>query len=225
MADVQWAQVIPSLLGGGAAGAVLKHFFDLWLRRPQPVRCFIDVDRVFNAEKTAPIVGSVSISHGTDEYQLANLSVARVVVTNRGNLDRDSIDLGVTISGPYEAVFAEGASDDHHHKADVLTDVRPNSVIKTVDFRFRPFNRGDRYTAKLFVHSPAGASLEPGHISLSTPAPVRLIRSTRVDEQVATALVTNTRMIAVWWVAALAATIAFTATILDVFIGWSHFGR
>lgn len=170
MSELNWIQVAASLLGGGAAGAVITILVTAFRSRRQPVGFRIDVLPVFRrAVHDARFSPSVTVSDGDATLHFDNLFLASIDLVNRGNRDKAAFPVGFTLAQGDAAILAECSTPDRHHAATVAIAPTPAKARQDVDYNLSPFNRGDLYRVKLYVYTSGG---DPGEIRVGSPEPV-----------------------------------------------------
>jgi hypothetical protein len=177
--NLQTLQVAGAFVGGGLAGAIITNIVTVYRARLQPVGKRIDVAPLFSPGFTAAALSpTITVSDGTRSYQLNNLHVADIQITNRGNRDMPTFKFGITLSGGDGAVHVEGDTQDRHHIVE-HTSVTPAAALPDVDFTLTPLNRGDAYTIKVFVVAAGG---KPGVITISSSEAVRFVEMPSLTE-------------------------------------------
>lgn len=173
MVDISWWQIIPALIGGGAAGAIINAIITAHRNRIQPVGQRIEITPVFRqAESSAGLRAKIAIAQNDSTATFENLFIAKIQVLNKGNTDFTTFPFGVTLSGGDVCIHAEHMSPDRHHKISQDPLVTPQNPADEVDFILTPFNRKDYYTFKFYIVIPDDAS-DPKDIELSTSLPIR----------------------------------------------------
>src|SRR5713101_2301831 len=98
MDSIAWIQVLPALLGGGAAGAVISTAVTARRARIQPVGHRIEVVPVFRQTvRPSSMRAKLALTEGEETKTFENLFLADVQVVNRGNQDITEFNFGVTL--------------------------------------------------------------------------------------------------------------------------------
>jgi hypothetical protein len=185
MADTNWIAVSASLLGGGAAGAIITTLVNLFRNRKQPVAYHYEMVPVFKGAMLggSDVTATLNLGLRTGDYDLpiSNLSVVNVEVVNSGNKDLTSFRFGLTLTDGDHAVHCDASTPDRHHKAEIIKAFDPADPTAGVDLEVVPFNRGDAYTFTLYVVVVDGKD-RPGEIRLSSQEPVIFRKSPNIQE-------------------------------------------
>jgi hypothetical protein len=185
MGEIKWVQVIVALLGGGAAGAIINAIVSAYRARRQPVGRRVDVLPVFR--QTGGGVGlraKIAITHDNQTTTFENLFLAEVQVVNSGNSDIIEFEFGATLGDGDRCIYVEAVAPDRHHRVAEQTPTTPQAPQHEVDFKLKPFNRGDSYSFKLYVVIPEGQD-EPKAVRLGSSSPVRFVEMPTVGEVLA----------------------------------------
>lgn len=183
MDQIQLLQIGASIIGGGAAGAIITGLVTSYKARILPIGKRIEVSPLFTSDFGGPnFTTCITVSDGTTDYNFPNLHVAEILLINRGNRDLSSFSFGITLSGKDKVVHVEPLSQDRHHVASLINTCTPMAPSSALDFKLCPLNRGDSYTLKLFIVAEAD---EPTALSISSPEPVRFTEIPSVAETLA----------------------------------------
>ena len=173
----QWIiSIVAALIGGGAMGAVINALVTKYKNRRQPVVYKMEVIEAFkkNPDLEANLALQINDPLGTRKVlEVDRLSVASITLTNEGNQDSDEFEFGITMKGTNEAVRVIPITQDRHHKVEILTPVDFTNPTRELDFRLRPFHRGDPYTLNVYFTYEDS----PGTIELSTAHPTVFIET------------------------------------------------
>lgn len=170
MRDFAWIPVIATLVGGGAAGAILTMLVTAYRNRRQPVGYRIDILPVFRQTVSdSRFSATVRVADGDQTLEFDNLYVASIELVNRGNRDMSTFPVGFTLAPNDAALFAESITADRHHVSTVVVPPTPLTPRRDVDYTLTPFNRRDAYRFKLFIYTAGG---DPGQIEIGSPEPV-----------------------------------------------------
>lgn len=182
MQDINWYQVVPALLGGGAFGAIIKIAYDYYASRAQPIGKRVEMTTVFQKQKSqSDLKATISLVHDNASDSFHNLYLANVEIRNKGNKDMLSFDFGLTLNGGDNCVYLETATPDRHHSVSLNTTVNPNSPSNIIDFKLTPFNRKDSYKFTLYIVIPENKE-SPEDLFFSSPCPVKFIHMPTVKE-------------------------------------------
>ncbi len=182
MADISWWQIIPALIGGGAAGAIINAALTVHRNRIQPVGRRIEITPIFRqADNSTGLRAKIAIAHNCSTATFDNLFIAEIQVLNRGNTDFTSFSFGVTLSGGDVCIHVEHISPDRHHEVTQKPVTTPQDPSYVIDFLLKPFNRKDSYTFKFYIVIPDSAS-DPKDIELSTSLPIRFAEMPTASE-------------------------------------------
>ena len=108
MQGINWMHVIVALLGGGAAGAIIKAIVSAHRSRRQPVGRRVNLLPVFRQSGgPSALRAKIAIMHNGDTTTFENLFLAEVQVVNRGNRDIDEFEFGATL-GNGDRCISEG---------------------------------------------------------------------------------------------------------------------
>lgn len=178
MADINWLPTVISVVGGGAAGAIITLVVTTFRSRKQPIGYRIDIVPIFSKGKIGGDLEADlrlgSIFGGSGEG-VPNLYIAEMELVNRGNTDFQTFQMGLTLASKNVAVHCSITSADRHHEAKVLTVIAPGAPVGEVDFQLAPFNRSDVYRLKLYLVVLAETE-EPGQITPGSREPVIFTR-------------------------------------------------
>lgn len=189
MTDTNWIIIGASLIGGGAAGAVITAIGSVVRNRKQAIAYRTEVDPLFKGGMfPSGMRASLTLFSPTGGYaqEIPNLFVANIEVMNRGNKDYDSFKLGFTLSNGDSAVHCAVNSSDRHRQAQIVTTLGPGTPVNEIDFLLVPFNRQDQYKFTLYVVTQYGAE-RPGEIRLGSTEPVIFSQAPSVAEVAAEA--------------------------------------
>ena len=175
MTAENWIQLAATLLGGGAAGAVITLAVN-HQRAKRPVVGFrTEQVPVFQGGtlgdsdvKAKLVLSSLSGGHGFD---IPNLFIVKLELINRGSRDFPKLPMGITLTGGDAVVHIASKSSDRHHAVNVVNPPGPAMPLSAVDFELVPFNRGDSYQLNLYIVVPQQTG-EPQQIECSSPEPV-----------------------------------------------------
>ena len=104
----------------------------------------------FQSLQAVLTVGDSDSSSGPGRI-VKNLSLARIFLINKGNVDIERFDFGATLKGSNEAIEVRAETPDRHHALDILKPVDLLHPTNELDFTLRPFNRGDKYKISVFL--------------------------------------------------------------------------
>jgi hypothetical protein len=184
LADTNWITIGASILGGGAAGAVINSVVSAWRNRKQTIAYRIEIDPLFRgSDFLADVRASLTLYSPTGGYaqEIPSLFVVNIEVVNRGNKDYSSFNLGFTLSEHDSAVYCVPSSSDRHRQARVVTVLGPGAPVREIDCLLVPFNRMDRYKFNLYVVAEHGAQV-PGDIKLGSTEPIVFSEAPTVTE-------------------------------------------
>lgn len=176
MADTIWLTVAASVLGGGAAGAVITAVVSAVRSRKQAIAYRSEILPVFNGGMFADseIVATLTLSsllQGGYAQNIPNLSVANIEIINHGNKDYPEFKLGFSLSEGDAALHCVANALDRHHQVRFQTKLGPATPTTELDFVLAPFNRQDQYSFTLYVVAQEGRA-NPDEIKLGSPEPV-----------------------------------------------------
>jgi hypothetical protein len=166
-----WAP-FASLVGGGAVGALITSVVTARRSKIQPVGYRLEIERMF-----AGVAGpenrkiKISVADGEKKAEFDNLHQITLTVLNKGNKGIDEFTFGVELPLNYGAILYDVDAPDRHHTLSVLTPPSPDTPLRQIDLKVKPFNRRDRYTLSLYVNGPS-ESLDSSMVKLSSPAEV-----------------------------------------------------
>jgi hypothetical protein len=187
MAETNWFQIGASVLGGGAAGAVIASVVTAVRSRKQPIGYRVDVVPVFKGTLgESDLCARLIISGPSQDVKLDNLFLAEVQLVNRGNTDFAKLEMGITLSGGDRAVHLITISPDRHHRILVSNSPTPAAPTQEIDFQLVPFNRRDSYGLKTYLVIAQGAQ-EPGTLLFGSPEAVVFTRMPTLTELAAEA--------------------------------------
>jgi hypothetical protein len=156
-----WLPVIAiagSLLGGGMMGSIITLLVTNHRNRRQPVGYSIEIIDVFKQNPNFPSLRAfLDIGEdpetGADHAHalLANFSIVRIKVVNKGNQDLANFKMGITLDKDTDAFDIKVETLDRHHVCEILTPVSIADTKNELDFSLRPFSRNDLYTITVYV--------------------------------------------------------------------------
>jgi hypothetical protein len=187
MADVtqgiNWFQVVPALIGGGAMGALLTAAIASFKSRTQPVRYEIRMEKIFGSQPSeTALFAKASVMFDDHTCTYTNLTFATLEIVNTGNKDIDRFIFGVTLSPGSVVVFSEMEGADRHHEISTAHLARPNNPRVAMDFTCTPFNKANAYLIKLYIINTNDMPSD-AKIDLSTPMPVRFSAAPPFSDQ------------------------------------------
>ncbi len=182
METIAWFQVVPALLGGGAAGALINAFITTRRARIQPIGHRIEVIPVFrHTGSPLSLTAKIAISHDDNSITFDNLFLANIQIVNRGNRDIDEFPFGITLGHGDSCIHIETSSPDRHHVIIQKTAVNPQSPQSEIDFILKPFNRRDSYLLRLYLVVPKEEE-KPKEIILGSSYPIRFTAMPTIAE-------------------------------------------
>ncbi|SRR5258708_1393531 len=186
-----WITIVASLLGGGAAGAIITAIVNALKNRKQTIAYRIEIIPIFSGGMFggSDIVATLTLSSILKvgyAQNIPNLVVANIEVANRGNRDYPEFKIGLTFSDGDVALHCAVGLMDRHHQAQIRTQLGPGAPTGEIDFLLVPFNRKDQYKFTLYVVARDGAG-KLGKINLGSPAPVTFNQVPTVAETLAKA--------------------------------------
>lgn len=156
MADINWIQVGIGALSGGAVGALINQYFHFRRNRVQSIGRNIELKSFFNATDNESLSTQISITGTTQEYKFTNIFTASIRLINKGNIDFEKFNFGVTLPEEVKAIKVIKNSTDRHHE--IILDNEPTleNQISEFDIKLKPFNRKDIYDLDLQLTSAKG---------------------------------------------------------------------
>ncbi|MGB6067278.1 MAG: hypothetical protein WBG50_20930 [Desulfomonilaceae bacterium] len=198
MEEINWVQVIPALIGGGAAGAIINAAVSAYRDRLQPIGLRIEILPVFkHSSSESPLTAKIAASFDGITSTFNNLFLVDVQVVNRGNRDIAEFKFGATLSEGDTCIFVEPFPPDRHHVLRQVMPPTPQVPRNEIDFELEPFNRRDIYSLKLYIVVPE-AKVEPSKIELSSPSPIRFIDMPTAREVLLKATTASYPILRVW---------------------------
>lgn len=183
--EIQWVPVAVSLVGGGAAGAVITAIVTSVRNRRQPIGKRAEIIRLFKDGLGHPsLTTRITVSDGTSDHHYSNLFIAELLIANRGNQDIPAFRFGVTLLEGDQAIYVQPQTADRHHELKVVTPVCPDTPRSEIDFEASPLNRGDSYTIRLYITMPEGKG-EPTPIRFSSAHAIKFVEMPTVSETLA----------------------------------------
>lgn len=185
--DFPWLPVLAivgSLLGGGMMGSIVTLLVTNYRNRRQPIGFSTEIVDVFKQNPELPSLRAMlqfALPEETEVFgsmMLANLSIIRVKVTNKGNQDFAEFRMGITLEDETEAFNVKIESSDRHHLGEVLTPIAYENPTNELDFALKPFNRGDPYTINVHVTYKKAV----GPIKLSTAHSTKFVEISSLNE-------------------------------------------
>jgi len=187
-ADLPWLPIVAiagSLLGGGMMGSIITLLVTNYRNRRQPVGYSIEIIDVFKQNPELPSLRAMLQFPLPEEsgevygsIMLANLSIIRVKVTNKGNQDFAEFKMGMTLEDETEAFNTRIETLDRHHIGEVLTPVDYENPTNELDFALKPFNRSEAYTINTYVTYKKAV----GEIRLGSPHSTRFVEIGSLNE-------------------------------------------
>ena len=165
-----------TLIGGGAAGALINAFVSWRRNRSQPVGYRIEKKPLFqNLAANESLLFRVTALHQGMQFPVDNLYTVQVDIINRGNQDRPTFAFGITLPEGHQAIALESTGRDRHHLFEKQPDISPAAPIPELDFVVKPFNRGDEYSLRFYVTSSDIETDTESPILISSSEPVSFI--------------------------------------------------
>jgi hypothetical protein len=174
-----WIAIPVTLIGGGAVGALITAYVTHRRSSKQPIGYTEEIIHIFREGQNFPRLAKLIVAEhpfgvGT-EKPVNNLSLARIILINKGNQDLDEFAFGITMEGPYKVVDVRMKDPDRHHKMRVS--IEEEVPLINPDFSLTPFNRGDEYGVDIyFTYEQA-----PGLLKLSTSHPCKFIEMSKLN--------------------------------------------
>ena len=184
MADVQWIPVVASLIGGGAAGAVITAFVTTHRGRIQPVKYHMELKELFSGVSPGPSTNvQVILSDKGVVYAFSNLQQVSLEITNGGNVDRANFKFSLSFPESTKIIFVEAKDADRNHRFTAKPEISPSKPVDVLDFEIAPFNRRDVYEVTAYITEASGLKIQD--IKLTSPAPVLFAYSPSTAEMLA----------------------------------------
>lgn len=182
MADISLWQIVPALIGGGAAGALINAAFTARSNRIQPIGRRIEITPIFRqGDNSSGLRAKIAIADNGSIATFENLFFVDIQLVNKGNIDIESFPFGVTLSGGDECVHVEHTAPNRHHIISQSPVIKPQNPSNEIDFTLTPFNRKDSYLFKLYIVIPDDAK-DPKNIILGSPNPIKFAEMPTVSE-------------------------------------------
>lgn len=182
MAGISWWQIVPALIGGGAAGALINVVLTAHRNRIQPIGRRIEITPIFRqADNSSGLRAKIAIACNDNTATFENLFIANIQVINKGNTDIEAFPFGVTLSGGDQCIHIDHTSPNRHHEVTQSPLITPQNPTNEIDFTLKPFNRKDSYLFKLYIVIPDNA-IDLQDIELSSPNPIRFTEIPTVSE-------------------------------------------
>jgi hypothetical protein len=172
--------ITATLIGGGAAGAIIKAIIDKRRNKIQPIKKSVEISNIFVPNKIVDnFVSKITLTGSTSSYYFDDMQIVKIELTNNGNKDFKEFAFGVTFSDDIVAVNVKTNTSDRHHVVDFTPEVYFNSPTQIIDFKLSPFNRKDIYRFEILL--TAGTNMKETDISFSTIEPIRFIDSNTIS--------------------------------------------
>jgi hypothetical protein len=176
MPDIQWPQIVASLIGGGAAGAIITAFVTRHRNRIQPIRYKLEIKELFAGVTAGPSTSvQVVLNDKGVVHAFGNLQQVNLEINNRGNVDREKFNFSLSFPHDTKIVLLEANDADRNHKFTSRPEISPAKPVDVLDFEIQPFNRGDVYEVTAYVAD--AEALKEDDILLTSPAPVSFVAS------------------------------------------------
>ncbi len=194
-------RVLGPYLTGGLVGALVSAAIAHYRSRVQPIHYETSVlPLTFKPDESFRLT---AIDPRGDKHAVFRLFTANVFITNRSNQDFDQFDFGLTLPPGLTALEVDIITPDRGHTAEKYRDTamdkaeRPRTMEEAgeaivaellrmekqtqheIDFKLKPFSRGDTYTLQLAVvpmviqeqyyQKNSDATLTDEGIQLNTP--------------------------------------------------------
>jgi hypothetical protein len=170
MPDISWP-IVASLIGGGAAGAIITAAVTAYRNRRQPVGFRVDTRPVFRESAVGEHFSvTVSVTSGESKLHYSNLFIVSVELVNRGSRDMPQFRAGFTLADNDDAILMEAFTPDRHHMSSVAVAPIPLAPLTEIDVTLAPFNRGDSYRHDIYIVNHRGA--DPGLVKIGSAEPV-----------------------------------------------------
>lgn len=185
MQTIETVKILASVVGGGAAGALITSLVTGYRNRLQPIYWRSQVVQLFSASRVAgSLTTSITFADGENSASFDNLYLVEVHVSNRGNRDMPTFAFGLTFGEADKVIHVVSAESDRHHTSTFSAIPTPNSHSRLMDLVLTPFNRRDVYSFKIFV--VAGEPTPPS-ISISSSEPVKFVDLVAVADSISSA--------------------------------------
>jgi hypothetical protein len=178
MNETNWIPVVASLIGGGAAGAIISNTIT-WIRnRKQTIVFKTEVVPVFRPAAKGQLDTKIMVPEHQDSnkyHTFDNLFILEMRITNTGNQDFTEFEFGVSLGDMDKCIYVELISKDRHHVISHSQVISPATPHSALDFNISPFNRKDYYTIRMHVVIPSDNN-SPKEISVSSPHPIEFAK-------------------------------------------------
>ncbi|GGN14128.1 hypothetical protein GCM10010967_57950 [Dyadobacter beijingensis] len=158
--DFTWSdllKMIPSLIGGGAAGAFINNYFIGKRNKIQPVGKRVTASYVDLPTIMPDYSASITLSKndgGTDQnYSFKKMAIVQVELRNSGMNDIPVFEIGVDLPEKTMAIGFQHQSPDRYHSVSIENQVTIASPANRLDFKLQPFNRDDFYELTIVTYT------------------------------------------------------------------------
>ena len=178
----EWFKAIAPLLTGGVVGALITAFLTDRRNRIQPVGKRLTVSSIDIPAIMPGYDSEITLSNSTSghKYHYTGLATLQLELTNTGNKDITSFDLGVNLPAGATIIGIQHEGPDRYHIVTQKSVISIEHPADYADFVLAPFNRKDTYYITLVVSYNGDELLRK--VKLSTTQPVRLVNEFTIDK-------------------------------------------
>jgi hypothetical protein len=185
MQDINWFQVVIGLISGGAAGALIKHYFDNKKNRIQSIGLLIEIRSIYDAGENGLLNSQIILTGANQEYKFSKLYSGTIEIINTGLHDYSNFDFGITCDESIRFLQVKTISSDRHHKAEISSHPALENQINSFDIVLEPFNRKDHYKFDILLTTTKSEILAE-NIKISSPKSIRWVNFTSKSDAIVT---------------------------------------
>ena len=174
MPDINWFQIGPAILCGGAAGAILKQIFDIRRNRIQPIGYSIELRSVYDSGDNTLLNSQIILNDGSISYKFNRLYTGTIEIRNSGLNDFPDFKFGLTLPDSAEFVQVIPNIKDRHHIVTLSDTPSLGNQISAFDVSLTPFNRKDSYIIQ-FLATASYKNLSQADVLISSSHPIKLV--------------------------------------------------
>lgn len=173
MKDINWVQIIFSLLGGGAFGAFIKQYYDSKKNKVQEIGYYAYIKSFYDSDNIKLIKSQIVLHADDKEYVFSRIFTGSIVIVNTGYIDFSEFTFGLTSDDNAEFIYLIANSADRHHNAQISLHPSLDSHTNSFDAVLKPFNRKDNYRFD-FIITSTKSSVPIENIKISSPHSVAM---------------------------------------------------
>ena len=194
--ELNWLQIIPSIICGGAAGAFIKQYFDNERSKVQPVSYSIEVKSFYDSGKNTILQSKIILQGTAKEYTFSRIFIGTITLINTGVNDYREFSFGLTCNEAIKFIHLNTTTANRHRNFDSLSTPSLENRLSSFDITLKPFNRKDIFTLDVLMTSDNDNDIVNEDIEISSSHSVDWLKRLSIEET----FTTNTLTKALIWI-------------------------